>query len=143
VTANEITARLLIEIPKAHDCLVWRNNTGSGIGWGQVKAAIGKIKTALGCLSRGSIPAAIGALKQALLYLRRPMDFGLVGSADLLLVAPPGGRLLGLEVKDPDTGDEQSPGQIAWQKRIEALGGGYLLVSSVEQGLRDLKEILK
>lgn len=130
MTANEITAKLLIELPKRHDCLCWRNNTGSGIGWGQVRAAIGHLKHK--------------NIESALKCLRRPMDFGLVGSADILVIV--GGdrhRFGGIEVKDPDTGDEQSTRQIAWEIRVRALGGFYLIAHDVDGCLEELDRVLQ
>ena len=127
MTANQITARLLIELPKRYDCLCWRNNTGSGIGWGQVKAAIGHLKR--------------HDIESALKCLRRPIDFGLVGSADILIVMK-GGRFGGIEVKSTETKDKQSPGQMAWERRIVALGGFYVTAHSTEQALADLEQVL-
>lgn len=135
MTANEITAKLLIELPKRYDCLCWRNNTGSGIGWGQVKKAIGILRRATAGTWRDCIDAAIKCL-------RRPIDFGLVGSADILCVMSKPHKFIGLEIKNPETGDEQSISQQAWELRVVAVGGAYLIVESVEQGLKDLEALL-
>jgi hypothetical protein len=136
-SANEITARLLIEIPKRYDCLCWRNNTGSGIGWSSVKKAIGILKRATANTWRD-------AIAEALKCLRRPIDFGLVGSADILFVMGKPHHLFGgIEVKNPETDDEQSPGQMAWELRIIALGGFYVIAESVEQGLADLEKAVR
>lgn len=129
MTANEITAGLLIEIPKRFpNVLAWRNNTGGGVGWSIVKAAIRLLRA-------GNIAGGIA-------LLRRPIKFGLLGSADVLVVHPPHGRMVGVEVKDPNTGDEQSPEQIGFEFRVRALGGGYIIAESVTQAMADLaKEI--
>jgi len=74
--------------------------------------------------------------------LRRPIDFGLVGSADILIVLSSPHRFGGIEVKNPET-DEQSPGQMAWELRIIALGGFYVIAESVEQGLTDLEKAVR
>lgn len=125
-TANQITAALLIEIPKRHrDSICWRNNTGSGIGWAQVKAAIG-------CLRRRDID---GALR----FLTRPMGFGLIGSSDIIVVMGPRGRFVGIEVK---VDDQQSHEQVAFEKRITALGGVYILARDVDECLLELAGIV-
>lgn len=122
-TANQITADLLLKIARRFpDSMAWRNNTGRGIGWSQIKSAIG-------CLHRRDTE---GALK----FLVRPMSFGLVGSADLLVVLSRNGRLVGIEVKAE--GDAQRIEQIAWQRRLEALGGGYIIASEVDATLAEL-----
>ena len=74
--------------------------------------------------------------------LRRPIDFGLVGSGDILVVMGKPHRFGGIEVKDPETGDEQSPGQMAWERRVQDLGGFYIIAESVEQALADLAMVL-
>lgn len=122
-TANQMTADLLIKIARRFpDSMAWRNNTGRGIGWSQIKSAIG-------CLHRRDID---GALK----FLVRPMSFGLIGSADLLVVLARNGRLLGIEVKAE--GDGQRIEQIAWQRRLESLGGGYIIAVDVDGTLAEL-----
>lgn len=127
MTANQITAALLVEIPKRFpDSICWRNNTGSGIGMGSVRAAIA-------CLRRGDI-------KGALSHLQRPLSFGLVGSSDILAVMGPHGRMAGIEVKAE--GDRQSSGQAAWAARVRALGGVYVIARDVEGCLKDLNELL-
>lgn len=53
------------------------------------------------------------------------------GTPDLLVVLPPSGRLLGLELKSP-TG-RQRPSQRAWQESAEKAGAGYAIVRSLEE----------
>jgi hypothetical protein len=123
MTANQITAALLVEIPKRFpDSICWRNNTGSGVGMGSVRAAIA-------CLKRNDCKGALG-------HLVRPVSFGLVGSSDILVLLGPTGRLAGVEVKAE--GDRQSSGQAAWAARVRALGGIYVVARDVEGCLEEL-----
>jgi len=61
----------------------------------------------------------------------RPVYFGYPGSADIIGLLPDG-RFLAVETKRP-VGGKQSPKQIRFQEKIEASGGVYLLVRSVEE----------
>lgn len=125
MTANQITAALLIEIPKRYrESLCWRNNTGAGIGWSTVKAVIA-------CLKRNDI-------KSALKLLVRPISWGLVGSSDIIMIAGPSGKFIGIEIKDPSTGDVQSPEQVAFELRCKSLGASYIVAESVAGCLNDL-----
>ena len=63
--------------------------------------------------------------------------YGQPGSADVLGVASPSGRLVALEVKRP--GGRQTDLQRAWQAMVERHGGLYLLVTSVDQAVADLR----
>lgn len=135
-TANEITAELLIQIPKTvPGALCWRQNAGKGIGWGQVKAI-------RACLMRGDCK---GALK----FLSRPMSFGLPGSADVVILAGPPLRFIGCEIKadydDRNRGDVQSPVQEAWAARVRSLGGEYFLVEHIgwDRGKPDISDVLE
>jgi hypothetical protein len=54
----------------------------------------------------------------------------MAGVSDILGVMPDGtGRMLAVEVKTPK--GRQSPDQILFQKRLERLGGVYILARSV------------
>ena len=66
---------------------------------------------------------------------KRFMRFGAAGSPDIVCVI--GGRYVGIEVKRP--GGKQSDDQKEFQARLEAAGGRYLVVHSVEQ----IHELLK
>ena len=68
----------------------------------------------------------------------RPVRFGLVGSADVLGVAAPGGRLVALEVKAP--GRHPTPQQAAFGAMVQRHGGLYLVVHSLEEALVGLAE---
>jgi hypothetical protein len=59
----------------------------------------------------------------------RWVRFGCPGSPDILAVQA-GGRMVGVEVKAAL--GSQSAGQKAWQRRIERLGGLYILARSVD-----------
>ena len=63
--------------------------------------------------------------------------YGQPGSADVLGVASPSGRLVALEVKRP--GGRQTDLQRAWQGMVERHGGLYLLVTSVDQAVAELR----
>ncbi len=125
--ANDITAQLLIAIQKRYgrNVLCWRNNTGRGYGFSVVQAAIQ-------CMKRGDV-------KGALAFLRRPIAWGVVGSADILVVLGPHSRLGGIECKAG--ADRQSPGQKAWAERVTALGGFYIIAHDVEGAMEELDRL--
>ncbi len=54
--------------------------------------------------------------------------FGALGSPDIICVVK--GQFVGIEVKA--SGGKQSDHQISFQKRLEAAGGRYLLIYSLE-----------
>ena len=133
MTANELTAALLIEIPKRFpQCRAWRQNTGGGVGMENVKKAI----------------AFIGAGKpaEAISYLRRPIKFGVLGGGDISGIVSvygppvtnldPGGLRVEIEVKIGR--DKPSEEQLAFRKMIEDHGGIYIIARSVEEGLEEL-----
>lgn len=128
-TANQITADLLIEIPKRFpNSICWRNNTGGGVGMGSVKSAIA-------CLKRGDCKGALG-------HLKRPVGFGLVGSSDIIVIigqtsSHQGGRFVGIEVKAD--GDTQSPGQRSFEASVVALGGAYIVARGVQECLAEME----
>jgi len=61
-------------------------------------------------------------------WLARALRLG-VGSADIICLIAPAGRLVALECKI-DRG-VQSDEQIGWQRAVEAVGGHYAVVRSV------------
>jgi len=61
--------------------------------------------------------------------------FGVVGSPDLVLVIK--GKYIGVEVKTKI--GRQSPAQLVFQKALEASGGIYLLVRSLDELIEKLK----
>ena len=58
---------------------------------------------------------------------------GKKGSADIIGLRPPNGRLVAIEVKRP--GQKQSDDQKAFQEKIEKMGGDYVLVYSLQDVL--------
>jgi hypothetical protein len=59
----------------------------------------------------------------------RYIAFGLKGSADILGIIKPSGRLLAIEVKTGNA--RQSPQQVAFERMINDFGGVYFLVRSI------------
>lgn len=114
--ANDITARLLIEIPKRFPgARVWRNN--------RVDVMVA---------GRGGKPRRVMA--------------GIDGQADITGVWPvavpskPFDRLVGfrLEIEVKAGRDKQSAEQVAFQEMVKKAGGLYLVARSVEQCLEEL-----
>ncbi len=60
---------------------------------------------------------------------RHWITYGCVGSPDIICVIA--GRFVGVEVKDAKK--KQEPEQVKFQARLEAAGGRYLLVRSVDE----------
>lgn len=123
-TANEITASLLIEIPKRFPHVrVWRQNSGGGIGMSTVKQAVALLR-------KGKVTEAIRLLTS------RPIKWGIEGCADISGIIGPRGQRLELEVKAE--GDKQSADQLAFEGMIIRAGGLYLVARSVEECLREM-----
>jgi hypothetical protein len=136
VTANELTAALLIEIPKRfQQCRVWRQNTGAGIGMSTVKQAIALIRS-------GQYTAAINLLAN------RPIKWGIEGCADIsgicrrTVYSQPYDVTFGmrLEIEVKVGRDKQSDEQKGFQSMIESLGGIYIIARDVEGCLASLQE---
>lgn len=70
-----------------------------------------------------------------------PVRFGEPGSPDLRLVIAPRGLAGFLEVKRP--GGKQSDDQRAWEASCVAVGGGYAVVTSVDEALAAVEEMRK
>ncbi len=127
MTANELTAALLIEIPKRFpNVRVWRQNTGGGIGMSTVKQAVALIRS-------GQYAKAISLL------LSRPIKWGVEGAGDISGLHGPHGRRIEIEIKAD--GDKQSEQQRAFQSMVERLGGVYILARDVEGCLMELDGI--
>lgn len=121
--ANNMTAALLIEIPKRMPrCRVWRQNTGMGV-------PIASVRRAAACIHSGDIKGALSALS----YTNR---FGIVGGGDVSGIMN-GGRRMEIEVKAGK--DKQSDEQKAFQSMICSLGGIYLVCRSVDVTLAELE----
>lgn len=129
MTANELTASLLIEIPKRFpQARVWRQNTGAGV-------AMESVKKAIACINRGSYREAIG-------WLVRPIKFGILGGADIsgIMSMKMGAVTVGLrmEIEVKVGKDRQSEEQRGFQEMILAAGGIYILARDVEQCIAEL-----
>lgn len=59
---------------------------------------------------------------------RRFIRFGATGSPDIIAVID--GRYIGFEIKDKH--GKQSEGQVAFQESLEAAGGAYHLIRSID-----------
>ncbi len=108
--ANDITARLLIEIPKRFPgARVWRNNRVDAM-----------------------VPGRGGKLRRVMA--------GIDGQADItgIFPVPPDGDGCRLEVEVKAEKDRQSDKQKAFEKMITDAGGIYIIARSVEQCLDDL-----
>ena len=70
----------------------------------------------------------------------RTIHLGPDGLPDIVVVVPPGGRILGLEVKSSK--GRQRPTQAAWQIECEAVGGYYRIVRSLEQAMDAVAAVL-
>lgn len=64
---------------------------------------------------------------------KRPIRYGLPGSADILGLAGPSGRFIAIEVKTPT--DDLSDKQLAFKAMVLKLGGIYVLARSVKDVL--------
>jgi hypothetical protein len=74
------------------------------------------------------------------LFLRgRHVNLGPIGCADISIVYAPTGRFIGLEVKS--SGGRQRNEQRAYQIELEASGGLYFIVRSLEQAKRVLRSV--
>ncbi len=123
-SANEITAGLLLEIPKRiPGARAWRRNVGRGIGMDAVNKAVGAIQ-------RGDTAGAIVVLRS------RVLVFGLPGEGDIDGIAPGGIRLC-IEVKAG--ADKTSEQQDNFGAMILRAGGVFVVAHSVEQGMRDVE----
>lgn len=145
---SQTQAAILKYLGNRKDCRVWRNNTGS------VSGIVARIERAL----LDKLPKGLHRIVSSVLApFRRGVDFGLVGSADILgirkidVVVSSGydvvlcsdgranverpddhdviGQFLAVEVKS-DTG-RQSEAQRNFQSMVEAFGGLYILARDV------------
>lgn len=69
---------------------------------------------------------------------RRYIRMGPKGSADILGVLPPSGRLLAIEVKRP--GSKPTAHQTAWLEQMRAAGAVCVVACGLEDVLRVLRE---
>ncbi len=106
-------------------------------------------------LKDGSVPEAV-IQKQILAWLKqtgllhwrqnsgvvfagnRRILLGEEGLPDIVVIVPPNGRLLGLEVKSAK--GKLRPGQVAFKQRCEATGATYKVVRSLSQAMDAVAE---
>ena len=70
---------------------------------------------------------------------RAGMNFGLgVGSADIIAIVGPSGRMLALEAKVAS--GRQSPAQVAWARVVESVGGFYAICHSVAEARQAVQD---
>lgn len=126
-SANDLTAHLLVELPKAFRGLrCWRQSVGGAY-------PIQSIRALRSHLERGDAAAALEALNRT-----RPIIMGgIPGLADIGGLMPDG-RALGVEVKWGN--DKPSDEQLTCQRVFEAAGAVYIIARSVDQCLADLKK---
>lgn len=67
--------------------------------------------------------------------------FGAVGSADLLGVLPPSGRLVALEVKQP--GKKPTPAQVVWLESVKAAGAVAGVVTSLAEAVELVRAAMR
>ena len=127
LTTNDLTARLLIEIPKHFPgARCWRRNVGKAVGMDTVAQAVRLI--------------AAGRIADGVLLLQsRPLKFGTPGEPDIEGILPIGfcGCWLGVEVK---TGrDKMTEGQVLFRDMIVRAGGIFVEARDVETALTSIK----
>lgn len=124
-SANDLTAILLVEIPKAvKGARAWRLNVGGAY-------PIQSIQPVIAALKRGDWRMALEMVVKV-----RPRMFGAVGLPDIDGIMPDG-RRLGVEVKwGKDTQSEQ---QKVCQKVYEDRGAVYIIARDVDLCLAELK----
>jgi hypothetical protein len=126
--AKSITDAFVAELGKRwpERLINWATDVnGKAVPWSYVKQAIA-------CLDRGDIAAARACLM-------RPVTIGLEGGPDISGILSPHGRFISWEIK---TTDQQSEQQKLCQRAIEKHGGIYIVVRSVDQGIRDTDTLI-
>ena len=124
-SANDLTAMLLVEIPKEiPGSRVWRMSVGGAYPIASIQA----VKTAL---MRGDAKLALDVLNKT-----RPKMFGAVGLPDIDGILPDG-RRLGVEVKWGK--DRQSEEQVVCQTVYDARGAIYIVARDLATAIAELK----
>jgi hypothetical protein len=141
MTSNELTARLLLDLPKRFPMRAIRRNVGMGYPIGP----IGDAKRALFALDKRiqndkSVPSYVkSTVKNALGMLHtRPVRFGMKGEPDIEGILGPNGRVVGIEVKAGK--DRQRKEQQIAEIVIRKHGGIYIVAREVEAALEELAE---
>lgn len=124
--ANDLTARLLVELPKQIKGLkCWRQSVGGAYPI----QSIAPLKSAI---ARGDMAAAKEICSRI-----RPLHFGPPnGSADIGGLMPDG-TALGVEVKYGR--DRQSPEQIICQSVFDKVGAVYVIARDVDEAVAEVK----
>lgn len=130
-TAAQLTAALLIEIPRRFPARVWRRNVGAGLPAASIQAA-------LSALRAGRTDSAINYLN------RRHVRFGVPGEPDIDgIIAVRGscggsyGVRLAVEIKAGK--DRQSDDQRAFEAMLRKYGGIYVIARDVDGALADIE----
>lgn len=120
MTANQITADLLIEIPKRFDATVWRNNRIDAMAVGRG----GKTRrVSAGINGQGDI----------------------TGIATINVVTPGGAALpagLRVEIEVKAGKDRMRPSQMAFGFMVTSRGGMYIVAHDVDGALQEFGEFL-
>lgn len=126
-SANELTAELILAIPKAiKGARCWRMNVGGAYPI----QSIGLVRSAL---VRGDAATALSILQRT-----RPLMFGgLPGLPDICGILPDG-RWLGVEVKWGR--DKQSEDQATCQRVFQERGAIYVIAHDLEGGMAALAD---
>ena len=127
LTTNQLTNQLLTELPRQFpDIVLWRQNTGRGLGLSLVKSAIQ-------ALLKGDHMTALRILRT------RPIAFGVPGAADLNGFLAPHGRSVQIEVKNEATKDEISEQQIRFREMCLRMGAVHIEAHTLEQCAEELR----
>jgi hypothetical protein len=124
--ANDLTNKLLVEIPKRLSARCWRQNVGSGY-------PVAAVQGAIHALEAGNIALALKVLRNS-----RPIAFGQAGLPDIDGIAAPSGRRIGVEVKFGK--DKMRPEQERCREMYERHGGLYIVARDVEQAMDEIKK---
>lgn len=126
LTANGLTRRILLEIPRAFPgSRLWRANCGAAVPYSVVREALRLI--------------AQGKIQDAVQYLtrQRPVTFGIPGQGDTSGLVAPTGRRLEIEIKTSN--DRMSPEQMTFCEMVRRTGGIYVEARSVEEAVEAVR----
>lgn len=123
---QSIVNNTAIQLAKIPGVRIWRANTGSGVGWGIVRAA------------RGHLDSGNPGLAAKLLSHCRPVQYGVPGQADLSGILGDGRRL---EVELKTSTGKQREQQERYEQMIKSHGGVYILARSAEEAEGKVKEV--
>ncbi len=126
MTANDITAHLLLEIPRRFRARAWRRNVGRGVGYDAIRQAIALINS-------GRASEAPRVLTS------RPVSFGLPGEPDIegIIDVVGVGCFLGVEVKAGR--DKMREEQESFQAMALRFGAIYVVAHDVERAIEEIE----